>query len=643
MSIELNESTVVSLPKPNYQYIADEENARRAMEQILKYNVFSIDSEGTSLDPYETKVSLVQIGIPNKAYVFDVRHDTEHSSLRLDTLKPVLTDPSTLKILQNAAYDMEVIKAKCGFYIENIYDTMLVEQLLTLGLHSKSSLDYLVNKYLGITMSKQPRDTFKDYYQKFQEFQIEYAANDVLVLPEIRNLQIPLIKKHGFEDVCRLEFEFVKPLCEMELNGMRLDVKKWRAIMSDVEKERVKSEEVINGILTPLEDQITLFGVSLVDINSPLQLKKALKKFGLDLENTSNAELAKYKGLTLIDAILDYRKYAKLISTYAEPIIEKIHRLTNRLHTEFKQMVATGRMSSSHPNLQNIPKKQMYRSCFIAEEGNVLITADMSGAELRILGNLSQDEVFVNSYRQGIDLHTKTAADTFGVSMEQVTGAQRDAAKALNFGLCYGLSKFGLALRLKISEKEADNIIKNYFKTYKGVKKFLDSAAKDAVYKRYSKTISGRKRFYRLPDYSDPNFKRVKAGIERQAKNAGIQGANADTIKQSMIYLVERLENSGYDARLISTVHDEVIVETKAEQRYEVAKIVSKSLIDGFGHYFHLIPMEADALIGPCWLKSECKNKDRNGNKCKGTEMVLVPTNDKYGSKVVCKKCGGVI
>lgn len=1075
MSIELQENTSLCLPKPNYNYITTEEDARRAMNVIDKYSIIGVDTEATGLDPFSSKTVLVQIGLPNKAYIFDVRHDTEHSSLHLDVLKPLLVGNEQVRILQNAVYDMKMIRAAYGFYIENIYDTMLTENLLNLGLHHKASLDHLVNKYLGLTMTKQPRETFKDYSQKFQSYQLEYAASDTIVLHDIRNCQLPFIKKHSFEDVCRLEFEFTKPMCEMEFNGMRLDVKKWRAIMGDTEKEMVKVEEIINNLLTPLEDQTTLFGVSLIDINSPLQLKKALNKLGLPLENTRNEELSKYKGVHVVDAILEYRKYAKLISTYAEPVIERIHSKTGRLHTKLKQMVATGRLSSSDPNLQNIPKKQIYRSCFIAEEGNVLITADMSGAELRILGNLSKDHVIIDAYKQHIDLHTKTASDIFGVSMDKVTDAQRDVAKTINFGIIYGLSEFGLARRLRISEKKAEEYINIYFKARPGVKKYLNNVARDAVYKRYSKTVSGRKRFYRLPEYSDPSFNKIKRSVERRAKNAGIQGSlvfntcvkglgfigsyvdkeikletgfgsdtakgvysdnkyvydlklsngvelgitlehkiptvsknsgvevvkdvsvesltkddlimiplsiveggsitdlsgykyekghwretfinytlpkkmtpnlafvigcligdgnyskynninfvcptkhrelfdkfnncvyelfgykpiigfkhknvvnklplpfsqtssvvirgflkhigldyvvhhnkripdyfymetvenrgallnglfstdggftkksgpnftnvsrdvansvhqllfslginsnlkiynekksvvyrlqipkrfnekfkryigfsvddkqemlslnctppkfsddsivpefipktiekvfrksptffadfsvnekahlrrfklgkcsysswrkfykkipeckekemlskylnydfcvkkslsyrgkedtydlmcdniyyfiangvivhnsNADTIKQAMIYLVDRLEKSGYDARLVLTVHDEVVVETKEEQKYEVAELVEQAVIDGFGHYFHLIPMETQALIGPCWLKNSCKSKDSNGKKCGGTEMISIPTSDKYGSRVVCKKCGGEI
>jgi DNA polymerase-1 len=410
--------------------------------------------------------------------------------------------------------------------------------------------------------------------------------------------------------------------------------------MGDVEVEKLKVEKTINGIMDPLEDQTTLFGVSLLNIDSPIQLKEALDKYGLKLESTKDAELAKYRGIELIDAVLEYRKYAKLISTYSESLIEKIKEKTGRLHTEFRQMVATGRMSSSKPNLQNIPKKQMYRSCFIANDGYRLITADMHGAELRILGNLSKEPMFIDAYAHGIDLHTKAASEVYEVPMDKVDEDMRDSIKAIQFGIIYGMSKFGLSRRLSISESKADALINNYFRKFPIVKSYLDKAGKDGVYKRYSRTISGRKRFYRLPDYSDPSFKKIKSGIERQAKNAGIQGANADTIKQAMVYLVDRLGESGLDAKLISTVHDEVIVESRKEQVEEVSSIITRSIIDGFGHYFHLIPMETDALVGPCWLKGSCKSKDSNGKKCGGMEMVSVPTNDKYGSKIVCKKCG---
>ncbi len=633
------ESNIIHLPKPNYEYITTEEAARTALSEISNYKTIEVDTETTALDPHAGKPVLLQIGIPNKAFVFDVRSDTEHSSIDLEIFKPLLTDNNILKLLQNAVFDMKYIKKHGGYYVNNIYDTMLVEQLFNLGLGwGGANLETLVMKYLGITIDKEPRGTFTEYNQVFQPFQLEYAANDVVILDMIRNLQAPRVQQEGFENVCRLEFEFTKPMCEMELNGIIFDKDKHRVILSDIEEDRVKHGKMVSDLLSAIEDQTTLFGVSLINIDSNVQLKKALKKYGLELDSTDVGVLGKFVGVPVIDELLAYRKAQKFISTYGESLMDKINGITGRLHTRFRQMVSTGRMSSSAPNLQNIPKKQIYRSCYVAKEGHSLITADMSGAELRILGNLSADPVFVDCYMNGIDLHTRTASEVFDIPYDQVKDDDRGAAKAINFGLCYGLSKYGLARRLKISEKEADSMIKSYFKRYVGVKKLLDMSAKTAVMKRCSTTVSGRKRFYKLPEYGNPDFDKKKRAIEREGKNAVIQGANADTIKEAMILAVTRLEERNMKSKLLLTVHDVIIIEAPFNEQEEAKRIAEQSLIDGFAVYFDLIPMEADGLVGPCWLKNSCEDES-TGKECGGTEMEWAP-DKKYKTKIVCKKCG---
>lgn len=633
------EQNIVRLPKPNYTYITKEEEARRALNEIANYDVIELDTETTDLDPYQAKVSLLQIGVPNRAFVFDVRRDIGRSEIDLSFFAPILTDEKKLKLIQNAVFDMKMIKRHGNYYVNNIYDSMLVEQLFNLGISIRgASLQDLVLKYLGINIDKEPATTFADYYQEFQPFQLEYAANDVVVLGIIREMQLPRIASEGFENVCRLEFEFTKPMCEMELNGITFDVDKHRVLLSDIAEDRDSHADVVHRMLAAVEDQTTLFGVSTVNIDSNAQLLKALNKYGLGLSSTDKGELARHKGMPLVDELLAYRNAQKFISTYGENLIEKINQITGRLHTDFKQMVSTGRMASANPNLQNIPKKQIYRSCFIAKEGHVLITADMSGAELRILGNLSADPIFVESYAKGIDIHTRTASEILGIPMSEVKNEHRNAAKAINFGLCYGLSKFGLARRLKISEDEAQRMIDSYFARYKGVKNLLERAGHMAVRKRYSVTVSGRKRFYRLPEYGHPDFDMKKRSVEREGKNAIIQGANADTIKEAMIYVVKRLEERNMKSKLLLTVHDELVVEAPLDEREEAKHIVSQSLIDGFGRYFTLIPMKTDALTGPCWLKSECEKQVGN-SKCGGTDMEWAP-DEKYGTKIVCKKCG---
>jgi len=632
-----------SLPKPNYEYITNGEDVGRCIEEILKYDSIEVDTETTGFDPYSKRIVLVQIGIPNKSFVFDPRCDTEHSSVHLDQLEPILNNKNILKILQNAVFDMKMLKVHAGYYLENIYDTMLVEQLFNLGISARGAglLD-LVKKYLGLDMTKEPAGTFQNYNQKFKQFQIEYAASDVAILTLIKDLQEPRLISEGFQNVSNLEFKFTKPMCEMELNGITLDVPKWRLMLKEIELDRERELKIVQDLLATTHGQNVLFGAPVINIDSPAQLIKALNNHGVNLDNTTQAVMSKFKGVPVIDSLLKYRKLNKLMSTYGDTLIEKINPKTGRLHTRFRQMVQTGRMSSSAPNLQNIPKKQMFRSCFIAKPGYSLITADMSGAELRILGNISGDEVFIHCYANGIDLHTRTASEVFGVPMEQVKGAMRGSAKAINFGLCYGLSKYGLAARLDISEKEADNMINTYFEKYSGVKKYLDDAARNAIKHGYSTTVSGRKRFYNVPPYGHPDRKKIQRSVERAAKNAGIQGANADTIKQSMIFAVDRLEESGLDARLLLTVHDEIVVEVRDDQIAEATPIVCQSLIEGFGVYFHKIPMETDALVGPCWLKGSCENDIIvNGEKkeCGCSKMIFVDDEEKI-TKLICSECG---
>jgi DNA polymerase I-like protein with 3'-5' exonuclease and polymerase domains len=635
------ESQVDRLPKPKYEYITTEEKARTALSEIANYNAIEVDSETTSLDPYTGKMSLLQLGVPNKAYVFDVRSDTEHSSVNLELFRPLLTDKSILKLLQNAVFDMSFIKYHGGYYIENIYDTMLAEQLLYLGIPGvKASLDSLTFRYFNIALDKEPRDTFADYNQVFKPYQLEYAANDVVVLDMIRQMQMSKITQEALENACRIEFEFTKPMCEMQLNGITFDVAKHEVIMSDIQAERDSYAKELSSVLDELEDQTTMFGVSLVNIDSNVQLLSSLRKYGLDLESTDVAVLKRYKDVPIVKAILKYRKAQKFLSTYGQTLIDKINPITGRLHTNFRQMVSTGRMSSLAPNLQNIPKLQLYRSCYVAKEGCLLVTTDMSGAELRILGNLSADPLFVECYSTGQDLHTRTASEILGIPIDQVTGKDRDGAKAINFGLAYGLSKYGLAKRLGITEKQADLMITTYFKRYVGIKRLLDSSARDAVMKRYTTTIGGRRRYYRLPEFGDPDFNKQKRAVEREGKNAVIQGSNADTIKEAMIIAVNELEKRKMESKLLLTVHDEIVIEAPFNEVEEAKHIAEQSLINGFGKYFSLIPMEAEGLVGPCWLKRACEDKS-TGEECGGTDMKW-SSDDKYGTKIVCKKCGAV-
>jgi len=607
--ISVNNGALVDFPSVQYEYITTSESAARVLEKIERYPVVEVDTETTGFDALTEKVVLLQLGVAGKAFVFDVRKGNVDAKI----FKPLLEDDNHLKILQNAIFDYKMLRSNFGIEINRMYDTMLAEQLLFLGLNPKANLQYLAAKYFHLNMPKDAAPTFKNYNQEYQEYQLRYAANDVSILRDIYNLQLPQLKQQGLTRVAKLEFEFVKPLAEMELNGIALDVGKWRGILDEMTVERDLLQSKVSNVLNQTIDQTTLFGVSLLNLDSPLQLVRSLNTLGIPVDSTDVKELVKYKNNPIVELLLDYRKYEKFITTYGEPMINRLHPKTNRLHTDFTQMVSTGRLSSSNPNLQNIPKEQRYRACFVAMPGYKLITCDMSQAELRILADYSRDPAFLEAYATGKDLHTITACEMFGVTPEEVDRDKklsdedpnkkgyREATKAINFGLIYGLTEVGLARRLGCSEEKARALINKYFNKYRKIKEYLDKSGRSAVINRYSTTISGRKRFYKLPDPSDTNFNRLRGSVERAGKNHPIQGSNADTIKQSMIYVNDRIKN--YDAKLILTVHDEVVVEVREDQSEEIAPMISQCLVDGFAEFFKTVKMEAASLIGDCWLK----------------------------------------
>jgi len=597
------------LPDPNYEYITTTERAIETLVEIDKHEIIEVDTETTSLDTLIAKVVLIQIGVLGKAYIYDVREGKVNAQI----FKDIFEGEKQLKLLQNAVYDYKVLRTNFDISFNRLYDTMLAEQLLFLGLHSKAGLQHLVAKYLHMRLPKDTATSFQDYNQEYKEYQLRYAANDVCVLRDIYNLQLPKLRKDGLMSTAKLEFDFIKPLVEMELNGMLLDIPAWRNILEEKIIERNKVRIQLEDVFQEAVDQQTLFGVSLLNLNSPAQVVKGLHNIGVYVESSDVKELKKYNKNPIVKLLLEYREYEKFISTYGEPMIARIHPKTGRLHTRFKQMVDTGRMSSSDPNMQNIPKQQKYRTCFIARPGYKLVTCDMSGAELRIIANLSGDPLWVKIFNTGGDLHTVSAAYINGISEEDVIKDKklpdedktkknyRSNSKPISFGLAYGLSAHGLALRLGISKDKAQKMIDRYFELYPVVKLFLEKSGADAVKKRYSVSVSGRRRYYSLPDPTDPVFKSIRGAVERQGKNHPIQGSNADTIKQAMIYAVERIEP--YDARLLLTVHDEIIVEVREDQAEDVAKIVEKSMCDGFDKFFSVVKMKADADISDHWVK----------------------------------------
>ncbi|MFL5309201.1 MAG: DNA polymerase [Myxococcales bacterium] len=595
VSVKANEG----LDGVDYELIQDAGRLAEVADLLMAEPTLAVDTETNGLDPHTVRLLLLQVATPQKAYIVDCQ--------RVDplALKPVLESQRTLKLLQNAKFDYEILKQIAGIEVCNLFDTMLAERLLTAGRSREIGLRALAQKYSQIVIDKTVRKNFigvvDDRY--LDEAQLLYAARDALVLFDVWRQQQEGLKRERLDRIAALEYRCVAAVGDMELAGVLVDRARWRKILENVAVQRDQAQAELSALIAPAIQQATMFGVSAINLNSGQQLMEAFARLGVPLEDTSEATLTKVQNAhPAVAKLLEYRTHEKTISAFGEHILGLINPVTGRIHPDFQQMGAdTGRFSCTSPNVQQIPATSDFRSCFVAAEGYKLVTCDYSQAELRILAELSQDEAFVNAFTSGGDLHAITASQMFGVPLEQVTKPQRSAAKSINFGLAYGRGPGSLALQLGVSPDEARALIETYFKAYRGVQKWLDSAARDAVRKGYSVTLLGRKRYYNVPPQDDPEYRSKIGSIERQGKNSPIQGGNADMTKIALIYLREALQP--YDARTVNTVHDEIVVEVRADQAEEVKQIVEHEMVRAGQQILTSVPVVADAAIGDYWKK----------------------------------------
>lgn len=583
---------------PEYELIENQPEVEKAVAELEKKEILSVDVEGTKLDPHDTNLLLVQVATPHKAYIFDVQ--------KVDTapLKPLLEDTRRLKIVQNGKFDYEMIKVNLGITLENIYDTMLAERILTTGIIRENSLAAISRKYLGLQLEKEVRYTFGKT-AKVTKKQLAYAALDVLVLFPIFKAQFKELQKEKLTRVAQLEFRCLPVVAEMEIRGSYIDVEKWRENLRQLKEKRDLAAARIQEELRPLyrHTQVDLFGnhVDVVNLNSPIQILKAFRKVGLDLPSTGEAILRRTDHL-LAKMLLEYRGYEKLISAFGENLLAKINPKTKRIHPDFMQIGAdTGRFACSNPNLQQIPTDSAFRSCFVPAPGFKFIVADYSQIELRIMAELSEDPAFMQAYKEDKDLHTLTASQMYGIPMERVDKKMRFNAKSINFGLMYGRGAASLATQLGVSVDEAKLLLNKYFRTYGKVRRWLDQVARDAIRKGYSTTLGGRKRWYTLPDKSDPNYERQIAHFERQGKNTPIQGSSADMTKYALVYIYDKIKKNNYTAFPVHTVHDEIVLEVKEDQAEEVRDVVEKEMVRAGQQLLKKVPVKVEAVVSDVW------------------------------------------
>jgi DNA polymerase-1 len=583
------------------------------VQNLKKAGTFALDLESTSIEPMRAEIVGFSFSFePHRAFYLPVGHDYPGAPEQLSregvlrTLRPLLEDPGMKKYGQNIKYDY-ILLANSGIRLQGIAgDTMIASYLLNPSKH-RHSLEELSREYLDrqiITYSDVAGSGAKAI--PFSQVEVgkacRYSGEDADLTLQLAQLLMPKIEADGFAELFHeVELPLIEVLAAMEMNGVRLDVPLLEVMSREFEIKMDKiSEEIFD-----------LAGESF-NINSPQQLGKILferlklpggkrTKTGYSTDVEVLNELS--KDFPLPAKVLEYRSLSKLKSTYVDALPQLVNPKTGRIHTSFNQTVtATGRLSSSDPNLQNIPIRspegRRIREAFMPEGGSRILSADYSQVELRILAHLSRDPFLVDTFQKDQDVHAATAGEIFHVSPDRVNPEMRRLAKVINFGIIYGMSAFGLAKELGIQPAVAQAYIANYFQKYHGVRDYIDSSLETAREKGYVTTLMNRRRY--LPDIKSPN-RSVRQFAERIAINAPIQGTAADLIKVAMIRIHRRLIQEKRETKLTLQIHDELVFEVP-EAELEGVKALVKEEMEGVMKL--VIPLKVEVGMGKNWAEA---------------------------------------
>lgn len=580
----------------SYRLIKDQQPFDDVLVKLANEKTIGVDTEG-DLDIWEGPTVLVQVAIPDMVYLFDVRHIQD-----LSALWDLLESKEVLKILQNAKYDYRALKHRFGVTINNIYDTMLAEQLLRAGIAKRGdfSLVALQRRYLDMS-TPQEGWRFVGNPSVFTQEMLQYAATDAGVLLPIFREQVRLLREKGLIEVSRLEQKLVPVVAEMELAGILIDVERWQKFTEWLVEERAAYAREIYKLASEKIPQASMFeDTPLINLNSHVQIKNLFKLFDIELPNTQAATLVKYDH-PLAANLVKYKTYQKLVSSFGDPIPNFVNVHTGRIHASFQQIgAASGRFSCRKPNLQQIPIKETkgFRECFIAPKGYKLITADYSMIELKIIAEYSQDENLLRAFNEGEDIHRLVASYLFNCDIADVTPDQRTLAKNMVYGMSYGISAKGFARRANISVSFARQLINIFKKLFPKAVSWLDLAGRTTVQKGYAQTMLGRKRWFEVPRMSYSDNRRW--AIEREGRNHAIQGSSGDMLKFAMVDLFSKLPK---EARIVNCIHDELIVEVPESIALETSNLVVDIMVVAGERFLPNLPVKVDVTIGDTWSK----------------------------------------
>ena len=586
-----------------FQLITDAEGVRNTCRELAGERFLGFDTETTELDPYRGDLRLVQFSTGKATYVIDLKNFGSNGSLRensdLAPLRDLFADREKIKIAHNAKFDAKWVRHHLGAEINGIFDTFLASQLIAAGdSERRHSLADVAQFFTGTELDKS--EQVSDWSGELSQSQIEYAARDAAIMVPLREQVFERLKNDDLIRAARLEFDCVVPIAEMELSGFYLDELRWREQLDRVKVAQEKAADELQDMLSAGVAQATLFGRAEINLDSQQQVTDALLNLGVPVPDTTRAwqlqPLAEQ--YPVVAKLLEYRGVAKSLSSFGENILEFIEPKTGRINADFRQIGApTGRFSCSNPNLQQIPHEEQYRRCFKAPDGRKLVIADYSQIELRILADFSGDPNFIKAFVSGEDFHTTTASQVFGVAPENVTSEQRSFAKRLNFGVVYGIGASRFGLMTGLSQNDAENTMRKYFGTYRGLDSYLRQSGSDVISKRIARTASNRMLRLRFDDTD----RQQVASARRYGVNMPIQGTSADILKRALRLLHEELR--GTSGNLVNIVHDEVIVECDAAEADSIAEKLDRAMCQAGEEYVKTVPVKVDVHVADEWTK----------------------------------------
>lgn len=563
------------------------------MGSLLEAKVVAVDTETTGLDPHVDRLRLVQIATyGNPVLIMDCFSFLPDGQPMLANI----LSSGSVKVFQNAKFDLQFFLAQGITVRLPLFDTMMAAQLLhTSGGPAKTNLAALVQHYLQEELPKEEQKS--DWGGELRIGQLEYAARDAQVLLRLRDVMVPLLRENRLIEVSRQEFACVRAVAQMEYQGIYLNLKKWDILRKIVEAERNSALDTIYGFTGHRIVQTSMLGddISLdQNLDSNKQVLSLLHQHGIDVNDTSHHSLAPYMNHQLVSALSEYRRTSKALSTFLYPLPEMINPKTNRLHPRYGQNGAwSGRMSCGGPNIQQIPRDAAFRGCFTAPPGRKLIIADYSQIELRVAAEIAQDARMIAAYKANEDLHRLTASLVSGKTLSDISKQDRQAAKAVNFGLIYAMGAKGLqayaqdTYELAMSLSQAAQFRERFFEAYEGIALWHQRLRKNPP--KESRTLAGRKHIYG----GSPGL----SGLT----NTPMQGSAADIVKQALGALVDALVSSS--AFIVAMVHDEILIESDEQNAFDMAAILKHTMEDAGNRYLKSVPAVAEVQVADSWAE----------------------------------------